>query len=125
MGKQSNPFARRFQQEIAGIGPGIFVAGVPDPGGGADLQGTGVWDPGYNNPTFRFQVSGLRFLQSPYSHSIVAGGLELTSSTTRDTPRTSLVIRVEILRRSGWGRLVQSAVMASLLSTILMPMTSA
>ena len=29
-----------------------------------------------------------------YSHSIVAGGLELTSYTTRDTPRTSLPIRV-------------------------------
>jgi hypothetical protein len=31
-----------------------------------------------------------------YSHSIVAGGLDVTSSTTRLTSRTSLVIRVEI-----------------------------
>ena len=31
-----------------------------------------------------------------YSHSMVAGGLEVTSSTTRLTSRTSLVMRVEI-----------------------------
>jgi len=33
----------------------------------------------------------------PYSHSMVAGGLELTSYTTRFTPLTSLIMRVEIL----------------------------
>jgi hypothetical protein len=32
-----------------------------------------------------------------YSHSIVAGGLLLISYTTRLTPDTSLMIRVEIL----------------------------
>jgi len=32
-----------------------------------------------------------------YSHSIVAGGLLLTSYTTRFTPRTLLMIRVLIL----------------------------
>ena len=32
----------------------------------------------------------------PYSHSMVAGGLELTSKTTRLTPRTSLVMRLEM-----------------------------
>jgi hypothetical protein len=31
-----------------------------------------------------------------YSHSMVAGGFELMSSTTRLTPRTSLVMRDEI-----------------------------
>ena len=31
-----------------------------------------------------------------YSHSMVPGGLDVTSSTTRFTSRTSLVIRVEI-----------------------------
>ena len=31
-----------------------------------------------------------------YSHSMVAGGFEVASSTTRLTPGTSLVIRVEI-----------------------------
>ena len=32
-----------------------------------------------------------------YSHSIVAGGLELMSYTTRFTPRTSLMIRPEMV----------------------------
>lgn len=31
-----------------------------------------------------------------HSHSMVAGGLELMSSSTRETPRTSLVMREEI-----------------------------
>ena len=35
-----------------------------------------------------------------YSHSIVAGGFELMSYTTRLTPRTSLMIRVEIRART-------------------------
>ena len=34
--------------------------------------------------------------RSAYSHSMVPGGLDVTSSTTRLTSRTSLVIRVEI-----------------------------
>ena len=35
-----------------------------------------------------------------YSHSIVAGGFEVTSRTTRFTPLTSFVIRVEIFSRT-------------------------
>ncbi len=35
--------------------------------------------------------------QHRYSHSIVPGGFEVMSSTTRFTPDTSLVIRFEIL----------------------------
>src|ERR1035438_129155 len=66
-----------------------------------------------------------RFQQETYSHSIVAGGLELTSRTTRETPRTSLVIRLEIRCTSKWGSRVQSAVMASMLSTIRSDMTYA
>ena len=48
-----------------------------------------------------------------YSHSIVPGGLLVTSSTTRLTSGTSLVIRVEILARTSYGTRVQSAVIAS------------
>src|SRR5258708_19474192 len=35
-------------------------------------------------------------LLSPYSHSIVPGGLDVTSYTTRLTPSTSLMIRVAV-----------------------------
>ena len=36
----------------------------------------------------------------PYSHSIVPGGFELMSSTTRLQPLTSLMMRLEIVRRT-------------------------
>ena len=58
-----------------------------------------------------------------YSHSIVAGGLELMSSTTRLTPRTSLVMRLEITCSRSGGKRAQSAVMASMLSTTRRAMT--
>ena len=58
-----------------------------------------------------------------YSHSIVAGGLELMSSTTRLTPRTSLVMRLEITCNRSGGKRAQSAVMASMLSTTRRAMT--
>lgn len=48
-----------------------------------------------------------------YSHSMVPGGFEVTSSTTRLTSLTSLVMRVEIFSSTSYGRRVQSAVMAS------------
>ena len=48
-----------------------------------------------------------------YSHSMVAGGFEVASSTTRFTPATSLVIRVEIRANTSYGSRVQSAVIAS------------
>src|SRR5262245_20137597 len=47
----------------------------------------------------------------PHSHSIVAGGLLEMSYTTRLTPLTSLMIRVEIFASSSYGRCDQSAVM--------------
>lgn len=62
------------------------------------------------------QVSGDRspFIRSrPHSHSIVAGGLLVTSRTTRLTPSTSLQIRLETRSRSSGGRRTQSAVMPS------------
>ncbi len=38
-----------------------------------------------------------------HSHSIVAGGFELTSYTTRLMPVTSLIIRLEILASTSYG----------------------
>ena len=52
-----------------------------------------------------------------HSHSIVAGGLDEMSSTTRLIPRTSLMMRLEILASSSWGSDTQSAVIASSDST--------
>lgn len=48
-----------------------------------------------------------------YSHSIVPGGLEVTSYTTRLIPRTSLTNRLEMVLRTSYGRGAQSAVMPS------------
>ena len=41
------------------------------------------------------EMGALRCKRSLHSHSIVAGGLELTSYVTRLIPRTSLMIRLE------------------------------
>lgn len=49
----------------------------------------------------------------PYSHSIVPGGLEVMSYTTRLMPRTSLTIRLEMARSTSYGSGAQSAVMPS------------
>src|SRR4051812_13646749 len=48
-----------------------------------------------------------------YSHSMVPGGFDVTSSTTRFTPGTSFVIRLETRARTSYGTRVQSAVIAS------------
>src|SRR6516162_11611023 len=52
-----------------------------------------------------------------YSHSMVPGGLLVTSSTTRLISGTSLVIRVAIVVSTASGSRAQSAVMASSLVT--------
>ena len=52
-----------------------------------------------------------------YSHSMVAGGLELMSYTTRLTPRTRLIISLLTRAMKSYGRWLQSAVMPSTLST--------
>jgi len=49
----------------------------------------------------------------PHSHSIVAGGFELMSYTTRFTPGTSFTIRLEIFPSTSYGSLAQSAVIPS------------
>ena len=48
-----------------------------------------------------------------HSHSMVPGGLLVTSSTTRLTSATSLVMREEIRASTSYGTRVQSAVIAS------------
>ena len=58
-----------------------------------------------------------RHERPPYSHSIVAGGFPLMSYTTRDTPRTSLMIRFDTRPRKSYGRCAQCAVMKSIVST--------
>ena len=52
-----------------------------------------------------------------YSHSIVAGGLEVISYTMRFTPATSFTIRLEALSRTSYGMRAQSAVIKSLVVT--------
>jgi hypothetical protein len=52
-----------------------------------------------------------------HSHSIVAGGFELMSYTTRFTPLTSLAIRLEMWARTSGGNGNQSAVIPSRLVT--------
>jgi len=81
-----------------------------------------------NNDTARVKIMVVCFIQgnstgkeskgSHYSHSIVLGGFELISSTTRLQPSTSLIIRLDMLRSTSYGTRAQSAVMASTLSTM-------
>src|SRR6185312_3529532 len=52
-----------------------------------------------------------------HSHSMVAGGFDVTSSTTRFTPGISLTIRPEIVSIRSYGSRAQSAVIASSLVT--------
>src|SRR5437588_986755 len=52
-----------------------------------------------------------------YSHSIVAGGFDVTSSTTRLTPGISFTIRAETVSTRSYGSRAQSAVIASSLVT--------
>ena len=77
-----------------------------------------------NSPARRFRGrpwnirihAGLRRFER-HSHSIVAGGLDVMSYTTRLMPRTSLTILVDIRSRSSQGRWNQSAVIKSLVCT--------
>src|SRR5690606_22854233 len=59
-----------------------------------------------------------------HSHSIVPGGFELISYTTRLIPRTSLTIRFETRARKGAGSCAQSAVIPSTLVTALNAQTN-
>ncbi|SDT06478.1 hypothetical protein SAMN05444162_2988 [Paenibacillaceae bacterium GAS479] len=60
-------------------------------------------------------------LLSAYSHSIVAGGLEVMSYTMRLTLSTSLTMRTLIFSSTSQGIRAQSAVMPSMDVTARMP----
>ena len=63
------------------------------------------------------------FTDSTYSHSMVDGGFELMSYTTRLTPFTSLMIRLDIFPNTSFGILAQSAVIPSRLVTARIAIT--
>ncbi len=71
-----------------------------------------------------YRLTGSRFSDYRYSHSIVAGGFDDTSYTTRFTPFTSLMMRVESRASKSPGRRVQSAVIPSRDSTTRTASTS-
>lgn len=52
-----------------------------------------------------------------YSHSIVAGGFPEMSYVTRETPRTSFMMRRDTWSRKSYGNRAQRAVMKSTVST--------
>jgi hypothetical protein len=56
-------------------------------------------------------------LRHVYSHSMVAGGFDVMSYTTRLMPFTSLTIRVETEFKTSYGNRTQSAVIPSVLCT--------
>ena len=58
-------------------------------------------------------------IYKPYSHSIVPGGFEVMSYTTRLIPATSLIIRFETLSKNAWGKCEKLAVIPSIASTAL------
>ena len=58
-------------------------------------------------------VKGFISILEIYSHSIVPGGFEVTSYTTRLIPRTSFTMRLEIVFNTSYGKGTQSAVMPS------------
>src|SRR5437870_1535157 len=63
--------------------------------------------------TIPYSQSAIRNPQSVHSHSMVAGGLEVMSYTTRLTWGTSLTIRLEICASTLYGICAQSAVIPS------------
>src|SRR5207302_2026539 len=60
---------------------------------------------------------GLIYGSGDYSHSIVPGGFDVMSNTTRFTPLTSLTMRLLIRASTSYGTRAQSAVIASSLVT--------
>lgn len=69
-------------------------------------------------PAAIFQIAGdCLWRTSTHSHSIVAGGFPEMSYTTRDTPCSSLMMRLLTVPRKSYGRCAQCAVMKSMVST--------
>src|SRR6185437_10815836 len=87
--------------------------------GGRNQTVSLVFVPFFPFGSFVFNPVFLRVLRASvvkpmfYSHSIVPGGLEVMSYTTRLMPRTSFTIRLEIRFNTSYGSGVQSAVMPS------------
>src|SRR6476646_11076624 len=97
----------------------------------ARLNGCRAWTPmaalpGMHSALTHLQVRSLAVLPGAlpsapirdehsrgHSHSIVAGGFDEMSYTTRFTPETSLTIRLEIFARTSYGSFAQSAVIPS------------
>src|SRR5208282_3316311 len=66
-----------------------------------------------DTPDLKAALARSEARSSFYSHSIVPGGFEVTSYTTRLTPFTSFTIRVEIIFSTSYGSATQSAVIPS------------
>src|SRR5690348_4041447 len=62
-------------------------------------------------------VPMLLFPAHTYSHSMVAGGFPEMSYTTREMPRSSLMMRKLTRSRNSYGRCAQRAVMKSIVCT--------
>jgi hypothetical protein len=92
----------------AGCGAGAAERGLRS--GGCEGQGRGKGGR-------RGRGGAVKGKGACYSHSMVAGGLLVTSRTTRLISGTSLVIRVEIRASTSSGSRAQSAVIASSLVT--------
>ena len=89
-------------------GAGADARGAAGLGAQADRRGSGC----SRGSGAGAQAPG-RSAADRHSHSMVPGGLLVTSRTTRLTSGTSLVMRFEIRASVSYGTRVQSAVMAS------------
>ena len=91
-GRQQRTVAHRARSQITGM-EGGFAGRVPNPGRAGRSVGHSI----------DIDLMGEMHdrTRGRYSHSIVLGGLLLMSYTTRFTPRTVFVIRVEIDCRTG------------------------
>lgn len=65
----------------------------------------------------KLRMRGFTLKYVNYSHSIVAGGLEVISYTMRFTPLTSFTMRREAVSSTSYGIRAQSAVIKSLVVT--------
>ena len=70
----------------------------------ADLVCNQPLEPRLTEPFLLGKYGQSKFEIPPYSHSIVPGGLLVTSYTTRLIPRTSLMMRVATRDRKAWSK---------------------
>src|SRR3989338_3971590 len=105
----------RVQESRRNVEHRVFPAGQS---GGHSLYGAARTPAVYRQVVDReFSTWKANYTKTPYSHSIVAGGLPEMSYTTRLMPRTSLMMRLEILPSSACGSSAQCAVMKSCVCT--------